>query len=111
MVRLVALLAAALFLAPVPRASAGEHQSICRSPAVLDVMKRELHKRDYYARIEPLLVDEVPDEPRNCVWCGVSVWTVTYDARRAVGVPLGRCEQHAFHVQALSKGFVVRYLR
>ena len=44
-------------------------------------LKREIRKRDYYARIEPRLIDEVPDGPPNTVWCGVSVWTLRYDAR------------------------------
>jgi hypothetical protein len=104
-------LASMLVLAPAPRASAGEHGAICRVPSVVDVMTREMHKRDYYARIEPRLIDEVPDRGRNTVWCGVTVWTLSYDARIADGLPLGRCEQHAFRVQAVSNGFVVRYLR
>jgi hypothetical protein len=74
-------------------------------------MAREVHKRDYYARIEPRLVGEVPDATQNTVLCGVPVRTLSYDVRRAFGVPILRCEQHDFRVQALSNGFVVQYLR
>jgi hypothetical protein len=111
MVRLVGLLASILFLAPVPRAWAGAHEPICRAPSVLELMEREVRRRDHYARIEPRLVDEVPDVKRNVVLCGVPVWTLSYDARRAVGVAFGRCESHEFRVQALLNGFVVVYLR
>ncbi|HEX3404886.1 MAG TPA: hypothetical protein VHT74_31625 [Acetobacteraceae bacterium] len=111
MVRLAVLLVAMCLLVPVSRARAGEYPSICRAQSVLDVMAREIHKRDYYARIEPRLVDEVPEAAQNTVWCGVVVWSLRYDARFAVGVPLGLCEQHAFRVRALSNGYVVRYLR
>ena len=104
------LFALVLFLAPLPYALAGELGPICRAPSVLDVMAREVRKRDFYARIEPRLIDEVPDTAPNTVWCGVTVWTLSYDARTADGLPLGRCEQHAFRVQALLNGFVVRYL-
>jgi hypothetical protein len=100
-----------LFLAPAPHAWAGEHQPICRVPSVLDQMALELRKRDYYGRIEPHLVEEVPEVAGTTVWCGVVVWTLSYDARVADGLPLGRCELHAFRVRALSNGFVVRYLR
>jgi hypothetical protein len=98
-------------VAPAPRASAGERGPVCRVPSVVDVMTREIRKRDYYARIEPRLIEEIPESARNTVWCGVTVWTLSYDARIGDGLPLGRCEQHAFRVQAVSNGFVVRYLR
>lgn len=110
MIRLCVLFALMLFLAPLPHAVAGELGPICRVPSVLDVMAREVHKRDYYARIVPRLINEVPDTAPNTVWCGVTVWTLSYDARIADGHPLGRCEQHAFRVQALLNGFVVSYL-
>jgi hypothetical protein len=105
------MLALLLFMAPATGAIAGELRPICRAPAVLDEMARELHKRDYYARIEPRLVGEIPDRAPNTVLCGVTVFTVTYDAYHADGIPLGRCELYAFSVRALSNGFVVRYLR
>jgi hypothetical protein len=103
-------LALILFLLPVPRASAGEDRPICRVLSVLDVMAREVRTRDYYARIEPRLVDEFPSSTPNTVLCGVTVWTVSYDAYRADGIPIGRCENYVFSVQALSGGFLVRYL-
>lgn len=111
MIRSCVLLALVLFLAPVPDANAGNQGPICRVPSVVDVMARELHKRDYYAQIVPRLIDEAPESARNTVWCGVTVSTQTYDARSADGFPLKRCEQHAFRVKALSNGFVVSYLR
>jgi hypothetical protein len=100
-----------LALAPLSHAAAGELRAICLAPSVVDEMAREIHQRDYYAHIEPALIDEFPDRGSNTVQCAVTVWTLTYDARRADGVPLGRCETHAFSVQALSNGFLVRYLR
>jgi hypothetical protein len=100
-----------LFLLPVPRAIAGQGRPICRVLSVLDVMAREVQTRDYYARIEPRLVDEFPSSTPNTVLCGVTVWTVSYDAYRADGIPIGRCENYVFSVQALSRGFLVRYLR
>jgi hypothetical protein len=103
-------LALILFLLPVPRASAGD-RPICRVLSVLDVMAREVRTRDYYARIEPRLVDEFPSSTPNTVLCGVTVWTVSYDAYRADGIPIGRCENYVFSVQVLSGGFLVRYLR
>jgi hypothetical protein len=101
----------ALMLALAPHASAGELRPICTVPSVLDEFARELHKRDYYARIVPPLVDEYPYAAPNTVLCGVTVSTLSYDAYRADGIPLGRCEHYAFSVRALSNGFVVRYLR
>ncbi len=105
------LFAIALMLSPLTRANAGWPEPICRAPSVLDVMARELHKRDHYAQIEPRLIAEVPDATQNTVLCGVAVSTIIYDARIAFGTPFGRCEQHAFRVRALQNGFVVRYLR
>jgi hypothetical protein len=105
------VLALTLFLLHAPRASAGEDRPICRVLSVLDVMAREVRTRDYYARIEPRLVDEFPSSTPNTVLCGVTVWTVSYDAYRADGMPIGRCENYVFSVQALSQGFLVRYLR
>ncbi|MGC1408975.1 MAG: hypothetical protein WA864_08560 [Acetobacteraceae bacterium] len=111
MIRASVTLVLILFLLPVPRASAGEDRPICRVLSVLDVMAREVQVRDYYARIEPRLVDEFPSSTPNTVLCGVTVWTVSYDASRADGMPIGRCENYLFSVQALSQGFLVRYLR
>ena len=110
MIRSCAMLALTLALAPWSRASAGVPELICRVPSVLDVMAREVHKRDYYGRIEPRLIDQFPYAAPNTVLCGVTVWTLSYDAHRADGIPIGRCEQYGFSVQALSNGFVVRYL-
>jgi hypothetical protein len=111
MVRLVSALLAIVLLGSVSRAQAGEHQSMCRVRSVRDVMARELHKRDYYARIIPQLIEEVPDGGANTVLCDVTDWTLIYDARVVVGVPLGLCQRHVFRVRAVPYGFVVEYLR
>ena len=110
MIRAGIALALILFMLPVPRASAGEDRPICRVLSVLDVMAREVRTRDYYARIEPRLVDEFPSSTPNTVLCGVTVWTVSFDAYRANNMPIGRCENYLFSVQALPGGFLVRYL-
>jgi hypothetical protein len=93
------------------RAWAGENEPICRTPSVLELMGREVRKRDHYAHIEPYLVAEVPDSAPNVVLCGAPFWTLSYDARRGVGVAFLCYEQHEFRVHALSNGFVVQYLR
>jgi hypothetical protein len=111
MVRLVVLLFAIALLGPVPPANAGEHEPICQVRSVRDVMARELHKRDYYARIDPRLIGEIPDAVRNTVLCDVMAWTLVYDARAVAGAPLGHFERHLFRVRAVSNGFVVRWLR
>jgi hypothetical protein len=110
-IRYGVLLALILLLAPVACANAGEPTPICRVPSVLEVMAREVHRRDYYARIDRRLVDEFPDTPPNTVWCGVTVSTLSYGVYFADGRPLWRCEQYAFSVRALEIGFVVRYIR
>jgi hypothetical protein len=110
-IRSCAMLALILALAPFSCARAGALEPICRVPSVVDVMAREVHKRDYYGRIEPDLIDQFPYAAPNTVLCGVPVWTLSYDAHLADGIPLGRFEQYGFTVQALSNGFLVRYLR
>ena len=111
MIQAAPWLAVLAVLAPLSHASAGELRAICLAPSVVDEMARQIRQRDYYAHIEPGLIDEFPEASTNTVQCAVTVWTLTYDARRADGVPLGRCETHAFSVQALSNGYLVRYLR
>ena len=113
MVRLVTLLLLVAIALPVPapRANAGEQESICHVRSVREVMARELHKGDYYARVIPDLIAEIPDTGANTVLCDVMDWSVEYDARVAAGVPIGRFERHMFRVRAVSNGFVVGLLR
>ena len=111
MARLIALLVTVLVLAPVARARAGETHTICGAPSVIDLMSRELRKRDYYARIDPRLTEEFPQSAANTVVCGVAVRTLTHNPPLAGDLPLGLCEAHAFQVRALSNGFVVLYLQ
>jgi hypothetical protein len=106
-----AVLALLLSLVAAPQAEAGERGPICRVPEVLDVMTREIRRRDYYAFIDARLIDEVPEPAPNTVWCGVTVRTISYDARIAPDFPLRKCERHIFRVRALLNGYVVRYLR
>jgi hypothetical protein len=109
-IRAIPSLAFLALFAPLSPAAAGQSRPICLVPSVLDEMARELHQRDYYAHLEPGLIDEFPGAATNTVQCAVTVWTLTYDTRRAGGAPLGRCETHTFSVQALANGFLVRYL-
>src|SRR5580700_11771588 len=83
MARLIALLVTVLVLAPVARARAGETHTICGAPSVIDLMSRELRKRDYYARIDPRLTEEFPESAGNTVVCGVGVRTLTHNPKRA----------------------------
>jgi len=106
----VGVLLALLLLMPMTRAFAGDLRPVCETPSVLEVMARELHKRDYYIKFEPHQIAEVPDAAPNSVWCGITVWRIGYDARIADGLPILSWEQHAFRIQVLSNGFVVRYL-
>ncbi len=110
MARLIALLLVVPMLWPVARAQAGEDQSICRIRTVQDVMARELHKLEYYARVLPQVSHEVPESIPTTVLCEVTAFTLVYDARVAADAPLGHFEQHLFRVRAVSNGFVVRYL-
>jgi hypothetical protein len=113
-VRLVTLLLLLVTIALpglAARAQAGEHASICHDRSVRDVMAQELHKRDYYARVIPDLIAEVPDAGGNSVVCDVMDWTVVYDARVVAGAPIGHFERHLFRVRAVMNGFVVGWLR
>lgn len=111
MMRISVLMVLLPWFAPTPAAFAGDLRPICLVPSVLDVMAHELRKREYNARFDPRAIAEIPDAAPNSVWCGVTVWVIGYDARVADGIPIVRWEQHAFRVQALAHGFVVRYLQ
>jgi hypothetical protein len=100
-----------LFAGFAPHARAGDLGSICRAPSVIDVMTRELRRRDPYMRIEPRLVAEYPSVVPNIVLCAVLGQTLRYDAARNDGVPVRYSALHEFTVRAVLDGYVVRFDR
>jgi hypothetical protein len=113
MVRLAALISLAGCTFGISPLSVGNAQSgpICRVPTVLDVMAHEVRNRDYYGRINPDYVAEQPNGSPNIVRCTVAVRTLRYDWNRFGRIPEARVEFHDFVVEAVRRGFVVRYIR
>lgn len=103
-----ALVLSAGFAMPV---RAGDSGPICRVPSVVDVMRRELHRRDHYAHIERQWIKEYPGLSLNVVLCGVSALTLRYDAASSDDVPLRYVTSHEFRVLALPDGYVVKFVR
>ncbi len=100
-----------LFAGLAPHARAGGPGPICRVPSVIDVMTRELRRRDPYVRIEPGLIAEYPSVAPNIVLCGVLAQTLRYDASRSDRIPVRYSALHQFTVRAVLDGYVVRFER
>ncbi len=107
----VSLLLLLLFAGFAPHARAGKPGPICREPSVIDVMTRELRRRDPYVRVERRLIAEYPSVTPDVVLCGVLAQTLRYDASRSDGVPLRYSALHEFRVRAVLDGYVVEFER
>jgi hypothetical protein len=111
MIRGLCFMLAMVAAVPTQHALAASPGPVCREPTVLDQMSLQLRQRAYYVRVEPDLVWEEPTTARNVIRCGVCVAVALYDTPRYGDQPVAACEAHAFDVQTLLNGFVVRYLR
>lgn len=107
MVHVLALLILAVIATPFARAHATAPAPVCRLPAVIDVMARELRSNPYYTRIGPELIGESPTADPKVVRCDVCLNIILYDTGRFGDVPVARCEARIFTVRAVSNGFVV----
>jgi hypothetical protein len=85
--------------------SASPDGPVCRRPEVLEFVGRELRRRILYARIDRAYVWEEPTAETDVVRCSVCL-----DPRPAEPGqdPARACQTHAFEVQSLRAGFVVR---
>jgi hypothetical protein len=110
-VSLFVLVLLLLFAGLAPHARAGESPPICRAPSVIDVMTRELRRRDPYVRIERRLIAEYPGVAPNIVICGVLAQTLRYDASRNNGLPVRYSALYEFRVRAVLDGYVVQFER
>lgn len=100
----------AILLGPRP-ALAFDRGLVCREPAVVDEMTREIRGQSYYAEVDPRLVTEQPTIDSRVVRCQVCVLMAPYDTMRFGDRPIRRCEAYGFEVLTLPTGFVVRDLR
>lgn len=106
------LLAMMLLLAGfAPHAAAGQPGPVCRVGSVIDVMTRELRRRDPYVRIRPQWIMEYPSTRPDVVLCGVTAQTWRYDASRSATVPLSYIVRHGFRVRAVLDGYVVTFVQ
>jgi hypothetical protein len=92
-------------------ALAREPGPVCREPAVVDEMTREIVGRNYYADVDPRLVTEQPTADPSLVQCQICVQMTPYDTLRFGDRPIRQCQSHGFEVRILPLGFVVRDLR
>jgi hypothetical protein len=106
-----ALVLMVAFSGPVARSLARPPEPVCRQPTVVDVMTRELRARWYYAWLDPVLIQETPTVDGELFHCGVCVKIGMYATGQVGDPPVARCEPHAFSVQTVRNGFVVRYLQ
>jgi hypothetical protein len=107
----VSLLVLPLFAGFAPHARAGGPGPICRAPSVIDVMTRELRRRDPYVRVDRRLIAEYPSAAPDVVLCGVLAQTLRYDASRNDGLPVRYSALHEFRVRAVLDGYVVNFER
>lgn len=107
----VSLLIMLLFAGATPPAHAGDPEPICRAPPVVEVMARELRRRDPYVRVRPQWIVEYPSVTPDVVLCSVAAPTLRYDASRSAGVPLRYTVLHGFRVRAVLDGYVVTFVR
>jgi hypothetical protein len=111
MMRLAATVSALLIGMGTATAAATPPGPVCRLPAVVDVMARELRGRAAYAWLDSKVIDEAPTQNMRVVRCGVCLMVLLYDTIQYGEQPVARCEAHAFSVAVLRNGFVVRYLQ
>lgn len=102
--------AAIVVLLAAQGARAAEPGPVCRAPAVVQEMTREIRVRDYYTHVDPALVTEQLSDQSNVVLCQVCVQAAPYDMVRFPARPIRQCRMQAFEVRILRAGFMVRDL-
>jgi hypothetical protein len=106
----IAIIAVLLAPCAAEPARAGDRGPVCREPAVVDEMTREIRATTYYAEVDPRLVTEQPTIDSRVVRCQVCVRMAPYDTMRFGDRPIRQCLAHGFEVLILPTGFVVRDL-
>ncbi len=91
-------------------ALATERGPVCRLPAVVAEMTRQIRDVDYYSRVNADLVTEQPTTDTRFIRCQVCVENAPYDMPRFGERPIRRCVPHDFEVKILPAGFTVRDL-